>query len=415
MKVYLLPHHPLDPRFRYTLERETPSDMEQAAIPSASTPLFRRALHRLRQLYRKLKFDYDQVVHGHEQIRLSRLVLMMDRDPDLTLVVPSGMSRECALEAVRGVIRSGLMALRSHAVRNIITAVVMMVVLFGATPTHVAAVIFYPLIGLYAWGRYWEDRLIRRRMKHLLEIGLVANGRERFREEFHLAQLEEKFHEIPRAEVAYREAVAYLDKEHQKQNGQASPRHDLMYAYYSGIERFDHYERYQDRIRKKLGETVRLVARHLWDFWNSSFRWSISMSRILGLRIPNLLFVLLGTLALGYAAIWYFNWRSSHSSALPRSVRALVDFSRGARLTIEAELPALDYRGEEDVAADNPPPTIGQIFYLTCPVDYSHINLWPVLSEMIHRHVKYSTGTLTCPGPDDGAMHEATYEIRILY
>src|SRR5262245_20251430 len=137
MNVYLLPHHRFDPRFRYTLERESIASSDGVVVPAQPSGFWRRMWLRLRHWYRRLKLDYDHVVHGHEQIRLSRLVLMMDRDPNLTLVVPAGMSRESALVAIHGVIRAGLMALRSHAIRNVLTALVMMIVLFGAVPTHV--------------------------------------------------------------------------------------------------------------------------------------------------------------------------------------------------------------------------------------------------------------------------------------
>src|SRR5439155_8953771 len=137
---------------------------------------WRRQFWRLREQVRRLRIEYDHVVHGHEQIRLSRLVVLMDRDPELTLVIPAGMSREWALHAVGGVIRSGQMAHRSSALRNVATAIMMFIVLFAIVPTHVLSVIFWPLIGLYAWGRYWEDRLIHRTMRHLLEERLAGNG-----------------------------------------------------------------------------------------------------------------------------------------------------------------------------------------------------------------------------------------------
>lgn len=407
MNVYLLPHHRFDPRFRYTLERESITGADGAATVPTPAGFWRRTWQRLRHWYRRLKIDYDQVVHGHEQIRLSRLVLMMDRDPSLTLVVPAGMSRESALVAIHGVIRSGLMALRSHAFRNVITALVMAVALFGATPTHFAAVVFYPLIALYAWGRYWEDRLIRRTMNHLLEVEL-ANGREHFREEPHLAYLEESFLKTPKPDAAYREAVKYLDSLDHHMDGQAAPEHVLMYTYYSDIGRLDPYERYQDRIRKKLMETARLVVRHLWDFWKATFRWSLSMTRIAGLRFPNILFVLVGALAAAYAGIWIFSWRTKTAQAFPKVVHAVVDFSGYSTITIEAKRDSSE-RNPQD-SDDGSLPTQLKAFNVICPIDEARVDLWPIISKMIGDHEKRRKGKIACP-VESG--HSAEYDISI--
>jgi hypothetical protein len=413
MNVYLLPHHRLDPRFRYTLEREATARPDAAADGAGPAPgLWRRLWNRIKLSYRKLKVDYDNVVHGHEQIRLSRLVLMMDRDPELTLVIPADMSRESAMEAVRGVIRSGLMAIRSHAVRNVLTALVMMIVLFGATPTHFGAIIFYPLIGLYAWGRYWEDRLIRRRMNHLLEVGLGGNGQEHFREEPHLRRLEELFREKARPEAGYRCAIEYLDGLDGQQDGQASPQHVLMHKYYSDIGRLDPYERYQDRIRKKLIETAKLVAHHLWEFWKGSFRWSLTTTRIAGLRVPNVLFVLLGALGAGYCGIWYFSWTTNTTETFPRFVRASVELPGHAKIRVEAwPLATQQSRGQE-VSHDSAP---SGLFELACPVDSSRIELWPIISEMVSKHEKTRNGQVECQGVEGEFPHSANYEIHIKF
>jgi hypothetical protein len=413
MNVYLLPHHRLDPRFRYTLEREAAARADRAVDESGPRPgLWRRLRNWLQRTYRKLKVDYDTVVHGHEQIRLSRLVLMMDRDPDLTLVIPANMARESAMEAIRGVIRSGLMALRSHAVRNVLTAMVMMIVLFGATPTHFAAIVFYPLIGLYAWGRYWEDRLIRRRMNHLLEVGLGSNGDEHFREEPHLGRLEELFREKARPEAAYRAAIEFLDGLDGQQDGQASPQHVLMHKYYSDIGRLDPYERYQDRIRKKLIETAKLVAHHLWEFWKAAFRWSLTTTRIVGLRVPNLSFVLLGAVGAGYGGIWLFQFRTSTSETFPQFVRASVELPGHAKIRVEAwPLATQESRGQELSHESGP----SGLFDLACPVDSSRIDLWPIISEMISKHEKHRDGEVACQGVEGEFAHRAKYEIRVKY
>jgi hypothetical protein len=377
---------------------------------SPSDGFWRRQWLRLRQAYRKLKLDYDQVVHGHEQIRLSRLVLMMDRDPNLTLVVPAGMSRDNALVAIHGVIRSGLMALRSHTIRNVITALVMMIVLFGATPTHFGAVIFYPLIALYAWGRYWEDRLIRRTMHHLLEVGLAGNGREHFREEVHLARLEETFLKTPRPDAAYREAIRYLDGLDHRVDGQSPPEHTLMYNYYSDIGRLDPYERYQDRIRKKLIETAKLVVHHLWLFWKLAFRWTMGLTRIVGLRVPNVLLLLVGAVAAGYAGIWIFTWRSATAETFPQSVRAEVHFFGYTTVEVVARRELSRWtrtRTEQKVGPVQP-----KAFGLVCPLDSAQINLWPIVSQMIADHEKSRSGNITCPGD---THHQARYKIWIKY
>jgi hypothetical protein len=309
VNIYLLPHHRLDPRFCFTLERESAAG--DARVDAAPPPgLWRRLVVGFVHWVRKLRHEYDHIVHGHEQIRLSRLVLIMDRDPELTLVIPAGMSRAWALHAVRGVIRSGQMALRSHTMRNVITALVMMIVLFGATPTHVAAVIFYPLIALYAWGRYREDRLIRRTMTHLLEVRLAGDTDGRFREDEHLAWLEEEFARTARPNDAYRAAIQYFDGLNQPADGCPIAEHLLLLNYYGDIGRLDPYERYQDRIRNKLIETARLVAHHLWQFWKAIFLWTFRRTAIAGVRVPNWVFVIAGLCVIngvlwGAASLWH--------------------------------------------------------------------------------------------------------------
>jgi hypothetical protein len=408
MNVYLLPHHRFDPRFRYTLERENIGALDGTAAASPDQGFWGRLWQPVRQAYRKLKLDYDQVVHGHEQIRLSRLVLMMDRDPDLTLVVPAGMGRDAALVAIHGVIRAGLMALRSHAVRNVVTALVMAIVLFGATPTHFAAVIFYPLIALYAWGRYWEDRLIRRTMHHLLEVELAGNGREHFREEPHLSKLEETFARTARPDTAYRDAIKYLDSLDHREDGQAPPEHLLMYRYYSDIGRLDPYERYQDRIRKKLVETIKLVVHHLWEFWKATFRWTLRPTQVLGVRVPNILFVLLGTVATVHATIWVVTWRGATSQTFPHSVRAIVDFAGYSTVEVESRREsAADANSADPIA-----PVQTKSFGLVCPIDSAQIDLWPVVAQMIADHEKHGSGQITCPGE---THHKARYRIKIKY
>ncbi len=301
MNVFLLPHHPLDPRFRYTLEREVPDGTRLLTmtmeLPPQPVGLLRRQFWRLQYLLRRVRHDYDQMVHGHEQIRLSRLLILMDRDPELTLVIPARMTRESALEAVRAVIRAGQMAQRSDAVRNVSTAVVMMIILFGIIPTHVLAIIFYPLIGLYAWRRYWEDRMTRRIMRRLLEERLRGNGAEHFREEIHLARLEEMFDRSVRPDAAYREAIAYLDGLDHKMDGKSTPEHTLIFNYYRDIGRLDPYERYQDRIRKKLVESAKLAWQHFSGLVRQSWRWGRAGTPLVGFRMPNWIFVVAGACA----------------------------------------------------------------------------------------------------------------------
>jgi hypothetical protein len=327
MNVYLLPHHPLDPRFRYTLEREpSPTAPTAARDSSDETGPMRRWLRRTRELVRRLKHDYDHIVHGHEQMRLSRLLLLMDRDPELTLVIPAALSREAAMEALRGVIRVGLMGQRSHAIRNVVTALVMMIILFGIIPTHFAAVLFYPLIFLYAWLRYWEDRLIRKTLQHLLDVRLATDGAERFREEAHLARIEELFAGVPRPGAAYKAAIEYLDGLDQRIDGRAAPEHMLLFNYYSDIGAIDPYERYQDRIRKKLLESLKLAAHHLWLFWKGVFRWAFDRTQVGGLRLPNWTFVVATLIVLvsvvwGVAVVWHNKLSApsvpQQSSAMP--------------------------------------------------------------------------------------------------
>ncbi len=419
MNVYLLPHHRLDSRFRYTLERDVPANNVPALVGPGdsardSAGLLQRAWLGFRSWVRRLKLDYDHVVHGHEQIRLSRLVLLMDRDPELTLVIPAGMTREWALQAVRGVIRFGLMAHRSHAIRNIVTALVMMIVLFGATPTHFAAIIFYPLIGLYAWGRYWEDRLIRRTMTHLLDVRLAGNGGEYFREEVHLTRLEENFNDAARPDTAYQAAVAYLDGLDHKQDDQAEPAYTLMFNYYRDIGRLDPYERYQDRIRQKLGETFKLVIHHLWAFWKAVFWWSLSWSRLGFVKIPNGIFTAAVFAGLGYLGVWYFTRPVIETP--PKYVKLRVEFSKSAvtelrtkfgNAGIVARLFGRD-SGELPANADS-------AFQLTCPLDSCLHELWPEVRDLATQRGKHVEGKLQCTGCDQAAAHEISYEIEITY
>lgn len=417
MNVYLLPHHRLDPRFQYTLEREAALNPRSAAAKpkepaEAPSGWWRRQAWRLRNLLRKLKVDYDHVVHGHEQIRLSRLLMLMDRDPELTLVIPADMTRDAAMEAVRGVIRAGQMALRSHAVRNVSTTVLMFIILFLILPLHFTAIIFLPLLILYGWLRFWEDRLIRRIMTHLLEVRLAGDRGGRFREEVHLAHLERIFSQSVRPNDAYHEATTYLDSLDQKFDGLSAPEHLLMFSYYQDIGRLDAYERYQDRIRKRLGEALKLVVHHLWTIWKSAFRWSFATTRLAGVRLPNLLFILLGAVGTAYGAIEFVEWKTKIVETLPKYVWMKVEFPKQANISIEAwPLAAQRSRGTGDSTDATP----GALFSLTCPADSNCINLWPVISEMIAKHEKNRDGRLPCTGSKDESDHTAKYEIHIKY
>ena len=273
MNVYLLPHHGLDPRFRYTLEREGSLRSKSSVGKSPQRrSLWSRLSDWTRHFLRHLRYDYDHLVHGHEHIRLSKLLLLMDRDPELTIVVPAGMTREWSLKAMRGVIRQGLMTLRSYVMRNVSTAIAMMLILFGIIPTHVSAFLFYPLIGLYAWRRYCEDRLIRRIMNHLLETHLASGGPAQFHEDSHLAQLERIFASNPSAKEGYVAATEYLDRVDLKLDEQTTPELQLLYDYYRDIGRFDPYERWQDRVRNKFIETGRTACQHIFNLARAVFR-----------------------------------------------------------------------------------------------------------------------------------------------
>jgi hypothetical protein len=417
MNVYLLPHHRLDPRFQYTLEREVPSIAGSAAAKPieptvAPSGWLRRQFWRLRNLLRRLKIDYDQVVHGHEQIRLSRLLLMMDRDPELTLVIPAGMTRDSAMEAVRGAIRAGQMGLRSHAARNVGTTVLMFIILFLILPLHFTAVIFLPLLILYAWLRFWEDRLIRRIMTHLLEVRLTGNDGGRFREEVHLAQLQEIFSQGIRPNDAYHDAMNYLDGLDHKVDGQSAPEHTLMFNYYRDIGRLDPYERYQDRLRKKLVESVKLLGHHLWAFWKGVFRWSLSTSRVVGLRLPNVLFILVAALGIAYGGIWAFSWWTQTSETFPEFVRASVEIPEHAKIVVEAwPLAMQQSRGQ----SGDPDTSVSDLFELKCPIDSSRIDLWSLVSEMISKHQKRDSGTVECSGVEGQSRHRAIYKVQVKY
>lgn len=259
MNVYLLPHHRLDPRFRYTLEREVPPLDPSRVKPRA----VRHLVDRIRHFLHRMRDDYDHLVHGHEQIRLSRLLLLMQRDPELTLVIPAGMSHDWALEAVRGVIRAGLMAHRSYVARNITTALAMMLILFFIIPTHVLAIVFFPPILIYAWRRYREDRLILRIMTQLLDERLEGKREGRFREDFHLAHLEEDFARTASPRESYQRATEYLDNLKEDSTGRPPEEQRLMHNYYRDIGRLDPYERYQDRVRKSVAQAVRAAWHHI--------------------------------------------------------------------------------------------------------------------------------------------------------
>jgi hypothetical protein len=247
-------------------------------------------------------------------------------------------------------------------------------------------------------------------MNHLLEVELAGNGREHFREEPHLAHLEETFLKTPRPETAYRDAVRYLDGLDHRMDGQSAPEHVLMYNYYSDIGRLDPYERYQDRIRKKLIETAKLVVHHLWEFWKAAFRWTLGTTRIVSVRIPNVLFVLLVAIAAVHAAIRIVNWRSATSQTFPKSVHAVVDFFGST--TIEVQAKRESRQPAPANGDDSGLPVQPRAFGVICPLDSARIDLWPVVSQMIADHEKHRKGKIVCPGESG---HSAAYDIHIKF
>jgi hypothetical protein len=273
MKVFLLPHHPLDPRFRYCLEREHPLSRElKQQLDQGQRGFVRRWFGQLAAWLRYLKLEYDYLVHGHEQIRLSRLLLLMDRDRDLTIVVPEGMSRAQALEAVRGVVRAGLMRHRAHVARNLLAAFWIQLLLFIVIPTHVLAFLFLPVILAYFALRFREDLLIRRTLAHLLDVRLTRDEHRLARDRV-LQQLEAVFERIPRPEEAYQEAVRFLDLLDGSSGDGPPLNYALVAQYYFDIGRLDPYERFQDRVRKKIVQAFKRAALEMWNFWRRLLGW----------------------------------------------------------------------------------------------------------------------------------------------
>ncbi len=268
MRIYLLPHHPLDPRYRYCLERaHRPRRRRGHRSDSKPGNLLVRLWDGLQATLAFAKREYDYLVHGHEQIRLSRLVVSMDEDEELTIVVPEGMGQEWALEAVRGVIRSGLMKHRAHVGRNLLTAFFIQVVLFIIVPTHVAGLLFLPLIVVYGVRRYREDVLIRSRMEHLLQERL-SRGPHRLQEHPLLAALEEIFLRVPEPARAYREAIGFLHEQY-RQAADETTKADVrtIEHYYRDIGRWDPYERFQDRAVRSVMRALKRARDEIVRFW----------------------------------------------------------------------------------------------------------------------------------------------------
>jgi hypothetical protein len=268
MIVFLLPHHALDPRFRYCLERSPGSSSADGAETDrsgeAEPGFFGRCARKLKAMLLRLKWDYDHLVHGHEQIRLSRLLRQMKRTDELTIVVPAALGKANALEAVRGVIRAGLMRHRAYVSRNFLTGLIVQVILFIVVPTHFAAFLFLPVILYYGISRFIEDRLSERDMKFLLEVRLATDNTDhQFREDSLLTRLQDLFEQSSRPDQAYQEAIRFLDGLDEKMDDQTTPAHTLAYHYYRDIGQLDPYERFQDRARKKIVESVKALGREL--------------------------------------------------------------------------------------------------------------------------------------------------------
>ncbi len=266
MNVFLLPHHPLDPRYRYCLEREHRRPVSRADVQAGRAGIVRRFLQNIVRVLHYAKLEYDYLVHGHEQIRLSRLVLQMSRDPELTIVVPSGMSQQWALEAVRGVIRTGLMRHRAHVGRNLLTALFIQVVLVIIIPTHVLGLLFLPVVVAYGFRRYREDVLIRENMEKLLNERL-ANGVQRFREDPILRDIDNMLHQIPQPHEAYKRVLEYLDICDGSSDGIAPQQLYLVAKYYSDIGRWDPYERFQDRAIRSVVRALQRAKREIIRAW----------------------------------------------------------------------------------------------------------------------------------------------------
>jgi hypothetical protein len=201
-----------------------------------------------------------------------------------------------------------------------------------------------------------------------------------------------------------------LDQLDHHQDSQPPPEHALMYKYYSDIGRLDPYERYQDRIRKKLIETARLVAHHLWQFWKASFHWALGMTRVVRLRVPNILFILIGAVASAYAGIWIFSWHTATAETFPQSVRVTIEFFESTKIVVEAkrEWSIRNPRYADESNGPVQPRSLGVV----CPLDAERIDLWPIVSEMITDHAKRRRGKVTCTGESE---HSVDYDIRITY
>jgi len=283
MKIFLLPHHPLDPRYRYCLEREHPLRRRRRRLESRPRNLLARCWDGLQAILVFAKREYDYLVHGHEQIRLSRLVLLMDEDEELTIVIPRGMGQAWALEAVRGVIRSGLMKHRAHVGRNLLTAIFLQLVLVIVVPTHIAGLLFLPLIVLYGVRRYREDCLIREHMEHLLDVRL-SNGRHRLLEHETLAQIEQIFQRVPEPSTAYQEAIELLNRATAGPGAEETGDLRAIAHYYRDIGRWDPYERFQDRALRSILRALKRAR----DEILRGCRWAWNaLLRLIGRDVPK--------------------------------------------------------------------------------------------------------------------------------
>ena len=270
MRIFLLPHHPLDPRYRYCLEREHRPRRRRRRTDGRPGHLLARAWDSIQAVLVFAKREYDYLVHGHEQIRLSRLVVSMDEDEELTIIVPKGMGQDWALEAVRGVIRSGLMKHRAHVGRNLLTALFIQLILFIIVPTHVAGLLFLPLIVLYGFRRYREDVLIRSRMEHLLNERL-ARGPHRLQEHDVLAAIEQVFQRVPEPAQAYQEAIRYLNHEYNRATDVRQAELRAIAHYYKDIGRWDPYERFQDRALRSVVRALKRARDEIVRFWKAAW------------------------------------------------------------------------------------------------------------------------------------------------
>jgi len=197
-----------------------------------------------------------------------------------------------------------------------------------------------------------------------------------------------------------------------KVDGRSAPEHVLMFNYYRDIGRLDPYERYQDRLRKKLGESVKLLVQHLWAFWKGVFRWLLTTSRVWRVRLPNVLFVLVAALGIVYGGLWLWRWREKETKTLPEFVRASVEFPEHAKIVVEAWPLAMQRSRGQSGDTDRSP---SDLFELSCPIDSSRIELWSLISEMIFKHEKRGAGTIECTGTEGEARHRASYKIQVKY